>query len=421
MSLNHKIEWKYKNKLISVVIKNDGEVFGGAVRDKYLHDIHARNFYEQFAKDGICYHMKDIYYSNKSYHPEFFGRWIIPNDIDAYIHVSKLDNLVKKLSSFGQVIKVFSHDPSQYLQNIVLNENEVKHNCYKIYPSIGIDIQYILASMADHHCNVEKLKELIALANTEFEIKLDLIVYMKENNKNFNNLDFECNGLIMNNKSIKLCDHLLAVRQINKYDVVEVMEYTMKVLNDIKNRKAIYCNQSSNQNIFPIERINKMTLKEWTVLGFFKKIEIIDNDPEYEGHCLMCHDALPKVMLKFTCCDARYHPKCMIQALDVGNTAIVATEKCLMCKKDLINIYRDRAMLEHYIKFAPLYDWWPSSHEPEQDQEQDQEPQLLYPDQHENANIREILALQAGLDQRISVRTAASQAAQATSRSSTSN
>ena len=427
-SLIHKIEWRYKNKLINTIIKNDGEIFGGAVRDKYLHDTHAQKFYEQLIKDGISYHMKDLYYSDKTYHPELFGRWVNPNDIDACIHVSKLDNLIKIIKRyFGTVIRVFSHDPSQYLENIVLEENEVRHNCYKIYPSIGTDIISILESMTEENINCNKLRDLIALSKTEFEIKLDLMVYIKEKDENysinfnevpFNSLDFECNGLIMDKKSIRLCNHLLTIHSINKYDVVEVMELTIKVLNDIKNRRAIYCNEA--ENVFPLERINKMVLKDWTILELFKKIELIDDDPEYEGHCLMCHDVLPKVMLKFKCCDGRYHPKCMIQALDVGNTAIVATEKCLMCKKDLRNIFRDRAMLDHYIEFAPSFDWWPSSHErdPEPESEVITDFQLEDSEEDiaiiaridENLAVRDIMALQAALDQRMAIRTARNQA-----------
>lgn len=389
MCLIKKLEWHFKNRLIKDIIKYDGEIFGGAVRDKYLHDTHSGEFYKiisdlQNYEDLSSVPIdKDKLYDDKTFHPELFGRWIIPNDIDAYCNISNLPKLLEKISERNRVDKLFERDPSKYIDKIPSYVGEkIVHHRYFIHVNSTIEIYKLLSIIKSPLDTLEtlssKLDELKFASRVSFTIKLDLMVSNITESENillkydhlyeppFGNLDFECNGLFLNKDRIRICKFLLYKNNISENDLCRVTELTMKILSDIKNKKAIYT--SNNHMIHAKYRCNLMISKGWTIEGLFKSIEIVvenendNNQEKYTGHCIICHGDLGNIMLKMKCCDARYHAACMHETFNKGESSIINTEKCIMCKKKIVNTRNDAKMLCSYLITAPLLDWWPSLH-----------------------------------------------------------
>ena len=373
MPLSKKFEWIYKNRLINIIIENNGEIFGGTVRDKYIHDVHSLEFYK------IIKDMKDSsnnivdvdnLYDDKTFHPELFGRWVIPTDVDAFIHTSKLDNLIEKIKyKFESVHSTYCNNSTLYLQANSSIFKDVEHKKYIIIPPISKKIQTMLCCMQEP--SIEKIKHLIEIAKISFYIKLDLIVYtnpgtvVQLNNKFlFGKLDFECNGLIMDNTSIKLSTHLLISHKISSGETIKYFELMMNIFNDIKNKRAVYVNQDHGGEFmrYIYYRCEKMIRKGWTIEDLFKTIDIID-ESEYEGHCILCHGKLKNIMLKHKCCDARYHVSCMNKIITKNINAGKKMQNCIMCKKINRYIVQDYAMLLNYMYYAPSTSWWPSAHQ----------------------------------------------------------
>ena len=383
MPISQKAEWKLKNKLINIVVKNEGEIFGGAVRDKYLHDDHSAQFYKivkelihenNARQNDAVVNIEDLY-NDKEYLPHLFGRWITPNDIDACIHISKHDTLIEKIiSSFGEIKKVFSRDPKEYFPTLSIGANQVRHDRYVIYPINRNNIKKVFAELktvipyeiaSEYNRFFREFNVFMTTINNVRPITLDLMVvlipsFLMNIEPPFGNLDFECNGLIMNKDSIRVsssllksyCSHEFLESPVTKINVLT------KILSDIKEKKAIFCYKPD----FPWHRTVKMGSKGWNLEGFFEEIEII-SDATYTGHCIMCHQDLPEIMLKMKCCDARYHAKCMLQAFQTGNYSMISTNKCVMCKKNhQSSISRDYEVLKKYIDISPNVSWWKSSH-----------------------------------------------------------
>jgi hypothetical protein len=68
-----KEHYKCIQKMMEIIMTHNAVIFGGAVRDKVLHDLHARAFYLTNCIDYA------------SGFQQFDGRFIIPNDIDCYM------------------------------------------------------------------------------------------------------------------------------------------------------------------------------------------------------------------------------------------------------------------------------------------------------------------------------------------------
>ena len=393
-SISHKAEWKLKNKLINTIISNDGEIFGGAVRDKYLHDDHSMKFYKtvmDIFKDnearGIDKRINiDKMYNDKEYLPELFGRWIVPDDIDACICESKEENLIARITEqFGEIKKVFSRDPKDYFPTLGISENQLRHDRYLIYPVNRANIRRaifnvttVLSDELVSECQQfrSQLNIFLKKIGNVRPIVLDLMVYLIPTylihcEVPFGNIDFECNGLIMNKTGIRISKNLYENYLPNIFENNPVMRTTIlvKILNDIINHTAVFCYKPE----FPWYRCMKMGDKGWKIEGLFNQIEIID-DENYTGHCIICHQDLPKYMLKLKCCDARYHTLCMQSAFHEGVSSIMNTSKCIMCKKSHTQdiLRQDHDMLQLYIEHAPYLSWWPSSHLHEEEQQEQQ-------------------------------------------------
>jgi hypothetical protein len=344
----HRVDWKTKKGLMMAIIACDGYIFGGAVRDWHLHEDGATTFYKAHQDTPNSAEDMDVLYNDVDYMPECAHRMVIPVDIDACIHASDLPRLldVFKEKRF-YMTRLFTHDPVAYIPGIKLKKDEVRHMRFKvdILPRIGSLFADALFTELDPMVTafVATLKEATRGLQP---FMLDLLVVNVPKDKMqpeapFGSLDFECNGLLASKQGIHLSKHLCEGICLNPmtYD----RDYR-RIMDDILKKKAVL---AIGENRHQIARIGKMVDKGWTIAGF-RCVEYLKTlgDEEREGHCIICHGELGAHHYKMTCCNGRYHMKCLVQGMTVGVSAMKHSGKCLMCKRHLWEPDHDVHVLE---------------------------------------------------------------------------
>ena len=361
-----RLRWKLKNKAINIIVNNGGMVFGGAVRDKYLHDVHATAFFEHVRTltsetlDELGKTRAELY-QDDSYMPELKGRFVSPNDIDAYIHIADQTKLLSAIKvEFPCCTKLFERDIKQYFPNLTVEPDTIMHHRYALRTMRTTEMANWLSKftrMVPYEIRTE-LKEFIVKLRTRtrdisylgrYPVYLDLMVYVKPYDSTmpdppFGSLDFMCNALILDKSGFRLSKH------IEMSDPLARLKAMTGIMNEIEEKKATVVN-------IAWYRVRKMLRKGWKVAGIFHHIEQVE-ESEYDGHCLICHgrlneidpdvfDVIPHMKLK--CCDARYHPLCMLKAIDTGEHSMRVRTACAMCNQPLPDITSDGDNLAGYL------------------------------------------------------------------------
>jgi hypothetical protein len=335
----NKARWKFMSSIMECILQNNGVLFGGVVRDIFTRDYYASKFYSKYGKrngDGSNWEHK--YYTDHTFDPETKDRYMFPKDIDASMSDDNLKLLFMTFHRKHFNIKtLFIRDAKKYIPNISVDETEVLHYRLKITPDLllHIDAPYctknlIRKDIKNFH---KKYKEL----NTKIgDVIIDLMVNVSKNDYDppFGNLDFECNGLVMNKDGIRLSRYLQNT-DISIFNQLP-LHNTEKIANILKciiNKIAIPI-PSYVYNDYSY-RVVKILSKGYNIQYEF--IDIIDNTDEQQ--CIICHEnILHTKQVKLKCCNARYHKKCFIQAAFNGDSSMTKTNKCIMCRRSFSSI-----------------------------------------------------------------------------------
>jgi len=336
----HKMEWKAKQMVMKEIISHDGVLFGGAVRDWYIHNHNATKFYEAIKNEDNYPELVEKY-SDVTFLPEFKDRMLIPNDIDATMPNGCVKGFLEALKKKGfLVVNRFKRDAKKYLPNLNVSEGQISHHCYTIQyiPSdvIGKMMTVFPTTFTTDPMVMSEIR-MFAFAIMEMfkgsskVFTLDLMV-STENvyyEPPFGNLDFECNGLLLDNSGIRLTKSLSHGWSACPF---EYNKFYNQILDDILHVRAKVVHRDFLQNY----RIKKMVQKGWAILNFatvqYMKAESSGKEPVYDGYCLICQDTIPEDHYKMKCCDARFHAKCLVRATNEGVAATKYTGACVMCK-----------------------------------------------------------------------------------------
>lgn len=351
-----KTEWKLKNAIIQTIIRNGGIVFGGAARDSYLHDMNAIKFYDVNASTATSKAKATggRSYDDPWYLPEFIDRLVVPHDIDVAIHAEHMDMLITKIRTTHNVNMTctFKRDAKKYISNLDIEPGDVTHECWHITPidyTIMVrEIEKIFPSFcstSDVHCHVSTMVRNVIRSFYDmyiFPIQLDIMILQNmhphtiQPDPPFGNIDFECNGLILDGFGIRLSRNLYPQIEnpIKRHLLLE------RVLSDIIEKKAVSCNEKPCRR-----RFNKMLDKGWQLSSKCILSIIPSRYPElhYEGTCIICLQNVPLHAnhYKLKCCDARYHIHCLHNAYVMGSSSIMKTKECPMCRTimdtDIVN------------------------------------------------------------------------------------
>jgi len=347
--------WKFYMKVVQVIIDNDGKIFGGAVRDIYSRDYYARQFYSKYGAkelDGKNWDYKK--YTDPTLSPETKDRFILLKDIDACINNDDLQHMIRMLHmNHFKVHTIFSRDAKKYLPNVCVEEGDIIHYRMKIKPDIFIrmDIPNVMRDLLGAQFN--NILEQSQMVNKQVgSITLDLMVNMtnRKIDPPYGNLDFECNGLILTKDGIRLT-RCLRSHSTNKYRIypLEITDKLNQIQKDIIAKRAIPV--SSNYIMNMTYRVRKMLLKGYTIVYLTIDRNMPMDEPQT---CIICHEDINEANhVKLKCCNARYHSNCFIQAAFMGQTAIYATDKCIMCRQKIhpqahseIDIFRQQYLCE---------------------------------------------------------------------------
>jgi len=364
-----RLEWKSKKAIMLAVIETGGYVFGGAVRDWLLHEDGASHFYNAHKNSGKTSDEIDALYNDPAHLPEFAHRMVLPVDIDACIHASDLDGFMCALKKKRlTATRIFTHDPVEYIPGIELKPDEVRHMRFKICFVPSLFSAFSDALVRELEPMLVDLAELVRakMQGMAKHVTMDLMVVNVPKDKKqpvapFGNLDFECNGLIASESGIQLSKYLH-----NNFNPMDYDKEYRRIVSDVIKKRAVLTKNARDQGMSA--RVQKMMSKQWTIVGFssVEYVEIAstrdacpcpcpcpgdscDNDTcecQEHGHCLICHGGLPKNHYKMGCCNGRFHLNCLVQSMSIGVTAMAQTEKCLMCKRWLLNPANDLIVLK---------------------------------------------------------------------------
>jgi hypothetical protein len=317
-------KWKMMNIIKDAIIKNNGLIFGGFVRDSIIHDHFTKLYYDQINTNNDNNEMNsnvDIY-SDPTWMEDTKDRLIVPNDIDCFMTENDYNLFVNGLR-FQRLMcnVVFNRDASSYITGFDRNKDDTLRH---LRLHVVADLKFVkeelqrLPFQFEIRAFVDELKE-----DAPAPIQVDIITSKKHYNTPFmTNLDFECNGLYISKHGISIAEELVE-------DTGELARFKQvsKIVEDIIHRVAVYCHPiNTTDNIGA--RVKKMVCCGWKIKDSQGcVISVIDEN--YEGHCIICHEDVPNLHFKMTCCDARYHGTCMRKSLECS----LQTDQCIMCKK----------------------------------------------------------------------------------------
>lgn len=337
----NQMEWKAKLTVMKEIVKHEGVVFGGAVRDWYIHNYNATKFYEAIKGTEDAYTNVLEKYTDATFLPEFKDRTVIPNDIDATIPKSCMKGLLESLSKKGfRITNIFKHDAKTYFPHLTIGEGQIQHECYRVthiprtiapslmtmFPTSFTGDIAILQEINRFSDAMMNILQQIPIKSTSFTIDLmvsqDGIYYEPP----FGHLDFECNGLLMTQGGIRLSKTLAYTWDMCPIKYNEVYN---RILEDILHYRAVMVHR---ENVYSY-RIKKMVQKGWAITNFHTvQYMNVPKEKAYDGYCLICQDTLPSKHYKMKCCDARFHAKCLVRTVTEGVAAMNYTGKCVMCK-----------------------------------------------------------------------------------------
>lgn len=307
----NKVKYLITENLIKILIDNNAIIFGGYVRDKYIHDYFCYKFYK-----------KDLNmekFDDETYDVETKGRLLVANDIDVFFQGSDkdVDSLLTIIRQAGYYIC----------------DNE-------------INLIYFKDENIKHRKAIVKINNMNIFGLPKVEVLLDIIYTTKDNiEPPFGKLDLLCNGFILDKTGIRLsnqtglhCDGNFAFsRKKKEIKILQKMvkfETNLVFIDDdsmqsysIKNRKI------------RVSRILKMQLRGWTINNNFYTIEYKYNISKDEA-CHICadksFDGHPKI-IRLSCCGLLLDISCFNAYLKSEYDSRVIPKCCnTECLKDWV-------------------------------------------------------------------------------------
>lgn len=328
----NKARWNFFTKVVQCLLDAGGVVFGGAVRDIYARDYNSKMYYETVGNNNDA----NKFYLDEEYHKEFKDRMIFPKDLDASIHRTKQETFLQSLHKHNFHVKtLFTRDAKTYLPNINVELDEVMHLRLEIRP-------HMFVKLDKPSCMTDLLRnEFDAILTKMNQLKkdmgiviIDLLVNQsdKELDPPFGDLDFECNGLILTKDGIRL-SRCLHDRWHNRTYPIELDNKLARIKQDILRKYAVPILDTFTKKME--YRTSKMIQKGYTI--HMQDIITINHNvvskPEEQHYCILCHEEFDKKHYKLSCCEARYHEKCLILIAFKGDTALNRTHSCIMCRQ----------------------------------------------------------------------------------------
>lgn len=311
-------DYKIKRDIAELAIKNGGCVYGGFVRDTIAHDDAARKFYAAH-KDGQGY-------DDPCVSPETIDRLLVPSDVDC--HFTSMEQYKKFKSELGlSHYRISRQNRSRIYVNPELEEGEIVHYTFKVHVPLTTD--HIISYVKKHlpSCVASNLAKKINIAIDVSlpPVKVDVVISQRA--APFGDLDFACNGLVMNERGVEICQELgTGLSPMGKYNTL------MQITEDILKKRAVVCHLKP-------ARWDKMEKKGWDLIG-----ENVTKVKSQGETCLFCHvDIKDDDVYKFSCCSAAYDSACFSTAMTHPVQGVFNTRRCPHCRQDIYMTEEERS------------------------------------------------------------------------------
>jgi len=253
-------DWKSFVAVRTILLKEGGIIFGGAVRDSLYHYFQANEFYkehyEYFKKNPTQDRLTNFMYEDPNVSPTTLGRFLVPSDIDVIIYEDMYEQLISKIQK-KYPIKIKSVKDLQYLIP------DIEPNVYKLHT---IEVFCVTPKNPTYY--------YVSI------VKIDLIVCPNDRTKSIplKEVDFNVNALFQSTaKDIYVCP---AFERMNENRSVILYN----IMTDIKAHTA----RATSCNIKHF-RIDKLIDKGWKVLFKYKIYNFYDTQHIEESEtCIIC-------------------------------------------------------------------------------------------------------------------------------------
>ena len=372
--INYTHEYKTKNKIFTLLTNCGASIFGGSIRDSFIHDYGKQKFYDYLNKnfnnfyhpDGNYLNNINLIYCDENFHPESYtDRNTIFNDIDAVMNDTHFNNFLLELDSL--LIKFEYIKYNNFKEYINIDNLETLISSHVVL-TITISNPYVnIIEQLIYHKYITDLGDIIDLDNfKECCFKIDILlcndnVSVKEVlNKITSNSDFYCNSIYLFNNKLEINEELAikikepcynspyedtVKKNIDIFLKKEI--YTTNIINILKKqiceKKAVSINLSKKTE----KRIEKIINKGFKITYQQDIFEYIICNDEV---CLLCRSDVNKPVqqydseetisnneleeniksIKFKCCNTYYHSECLLI-----NSNLDIYTKCWHCSKNI--------------------------------------------------------------------------------------
>jgi hypothetical protein len=169
------------------------------------------------------------------------------------------------------------------------------------------------------------LKTMLPFSLRKIFVSIDIVhcESIKDKEPPFNNIDFECNALIIDSsKQIRISTKFCKERIIDD-SIISKLQYMLEIIDGIYHKKT-----KAVANIIDYNRLIKMINKGYTLTGRDSIFELKKNT-DNEDICLMCMDKIKdNNKINRTCCVASYHTNCLNGMITNNNF----NKSCPMCR-----------------------------------------------------------------------------------------
>lgn len=336
---NRKVEYKLKKHIATLVVENEGIVFGGYVRDSIIHDHYAKLYYKHAAEVPIGLSLYNI----TTYHPETALRCLTPTDVDCFFESEdRYNDFVTSLTRSNFYVDTkWSRDAKQYIRGIQVSAGELVHKrlkvtakqllsviAHRLYTDVPSSIRIESIQLLR---NIRKLVPQAADA-IYVDVMVQTATCRRTLHPPFNALDFDCNGLMLNKSGPCLCHELN--QGLGAYDSYKRMS---DIIDGIVQKRTTVMRQ-----LVPLCRYKKMLGKGWRLSGSF----VVSSTAEDDDQCIICTEKLKDhECWKLSCCNAKYHIHCLSRATEHPETGMGSTNECIHCRGISFDFQQDLDMI----------------------------------------------------------------------------
>lgn len=280
----NKVKYLMMEKLVDLLIENNAVIFGGFVRDKYIHDHYADIFHEKSLEIDK--------FSDETYSPETKGRLLVAKDIDVFC---KGDN--QEVDHLISIIREAGFHISDKESNLRYFKDK----------------------------NVQQRKATVRINNVRnfglpnVEVLMDILYSNKDDiEPPFGKLDVLCNGFLLDKRGMRLSNQTGTPADRcgsfnRKREEVTILQKMINFETDIaipdEDDDSMEKQSIKNRKIRAL-RVIKIQQSDWTVNN---KVYTINNNISKLISCHICDGSFNDCpVIRLNCCDQVLHINCFL-------------------------------------------------------------------------------------------------------------